>query len=319
MSESMTTLSRALLEEGASAFASSLAGELSARLGRSIGFGAASFHEVGVVDLVASDAALVHQALRCGDDPPGPLHVLLPKADALTIAALERRLADDALQAARDGALDADAASALAQVMESVSDVLRRSYPTAELPPFTIDPAKEVAAPQSDPTWIDDSIYLRMSFTLVVEGFSAGRFDLAFVRSHLAVGAGVARESVCFVSVGDAERKRIAELEPDLGWAVLTVEPRDLAKAFDDRVLEASVLVVPWDLAGRAGIELAESLARDPRLSEATLLIGLARPTRLQLLASLRAGAHGVVAHPYRAAEIRSSVESARGAPEVAV
>ena len=93
---------------------------------------------------------------------------------------------------------------------------------------------------------------------------------------------------------------------------MLTVEPRELAKAFDERVLDASVLVVPWDLAGRAGIELAESLARDPRLSRATLLIGIARPTRPQLFAALRAGAHGVVAHPYRAGEIRTCVELAR-------
>lgn len=317
MAEPVITLSRAMLEDGASAFATALAGELTARLGRTLSFGAATFHEVGVVDLVAGDTALVLQTLRCGDDPPGPLHVLLPKAAALTIAALERRLADDALQAARDGALDADASSALAQVMESVSDVLRRSFATAELPLLTIDPAKEVPAPQSDPTWIDDSIYLRMSLPLELEGFEASRFDLVFVRSRLAAGTGPPRESVCFVSVGDAERKRIAELEAGLGWAVLTVEPRELAKAFDERVLDASVLVVPWDLAGRAGIELTESLARDPRLSRVTLLIGIARPTRPQLLASLRAGAHGVVSHPYDAHEIRSCVESTR-APGVA-
>ena len=301
-----------MLEEGVSTFATGLAGELSARLSRTLSFGAATFHEVGVVDLAASDAALVLQTLRCGDDPPGPLHVLLPKATALTIAALERRLEDDALRAARDGALDADASSALAQVMESVSDVLRRSFAAAELPLLTIDPAKEVLTPQSDPSWIDDSIYLRMSLPFQLEGFDASQLDLVFVRSRLAAGGGAPRESVCFVSVGDAERKRIAALEAELGWAVLTVEPRDLAKAFDERVLDASVLVVPWDLAGRAGIELAESLARDPRLSRATLLIGIARPTRPQLFAALRAGAHGVVAHPYRAGEIRSCVESTR-------
>jgi CheY-like chemotaxis protein len=297
-------ISQAALLARQGAFGEALAAELGARLGRTFEFAHAPLQNLGVLELAETDDPIVHQKFRFTESD-GLLHVVMPKRDAALVAALERRVEGDALSAARDAEFDAESTSALAQVMESVIDVLRRSFDTANVPPLAVDEAVVVATPQSEPTWIDDAFYVRMRYAMTVEGFDEGRLDFVFSQSHLI--ADVARgQSVCFVTLGDGDRKKIAEVEVALGWPVVTVEPRELAKALDERVLEATVLVVPLDLCGRSGLELAESLSRNPRLEKLSILIGATRRTRVLLLAALRAGARTLVAHPYDVEELRS-------------
>ncbi len=296
-------ISQAALLAKQAGFAEALAAELGARLGRSFGFRHAPLQNVGVLEIADSDDPIVHQKLRF-TEAEGFVHLVMPRRDGALIAALERRLDGDALNAARDAELDAEDTSALAQVMDSVLDVLKRSFEGANLPPLAVDAAVVVASPQSEPTWIDDAFYVRMRYAMTVEGFDEGRLDFVFSQGDLAADA-PRGQSVCFVTLGEAERKKLAELESALGWPIVTIEPRELAKPLDDRVLDATVIVLPLDLAGRSGLELAESLARNPRLEKLTILVAAPRRTRALLLAALRAGARTLVAHPYQAEELR--------------
>jgi CheY-like chemotaxis protein len=299
-------ISQRALQAQQSHFAEVLAAELGARLDRKLTFAATAMRSVSALELTDGDSAVVHQKLRLGDGR-GFAHVVMPGPDAALLAALERRVGDDALQTARAAEIDDESRKAFAQVMESLVDVMRTAFETADLPALAVDETALVENPQSDPSWIDDCFHLRLRYSMTVEGFEDGRLDLLFEQAHVAAD-GARSGSICFVTMGESERKRIAALEPSLGVPVATVQPHELAQTLDERVLDATVLVIPWEIAGRSGLELAESLGCDPRLADLSILVGVTRPTRPRLLAALRAGARRLIAHPYQPDEIRSVV-----------
>lgn len=305
MSDGTVQIDRGQFVAQRGAFGDALAAELGARLSRAFGFAPANPQDVGVLELAESDEPLVHQRFGYAQGEGG-FHAVLSKRDAALLAALEQRAEGDAIEAARSADFDEDKLGAFKQVMASVADVLKRSFEGAGMPELAVGDAAVAPSPQSDPTWIADAFYVRFRFAMSVEGFESASFDLIVATGDL-VGDAPRGESLCFVTLGEEERKRINELEPALEGAVVTIEPRDLAKPLDERVLDATVLVIPWDLAGRSGLELVESLARVPKLAGAAILLGAARPTRAMAVAALRAGARAVVSHPYDAAELKAA------------
>ena len=291
--------------------ATALGGELSARLGRELALEADAVQRLGVLELAPSDDALVHQRLGFSSGE-GALHVLLPVRTAALFAALEQGASGEALEAALAAEPDAAALSALTQVMESVADVLRRNFEDAGLPALAVGEAKLVAKPQSDPTWIEDELYARLRLYASSEGLERSPFDFVLRQADLA-GAPASARAICFIAVGDAARKRLSGIEGELGASAALVEPAELAKGLDARVLEAAAVVIPWEVEGRSGLELAEALAREPGLAAAAIVLASPRPTRGQLNAALRAGARALIADAFDAGAIRAAVERVGG------
>jgi CheY-like chemotaxis protein len=299
-------LAQLLAQRGA--FGVALAGELGARLGRTFSVESGPHQALGVLEIAGDGTPLVHQELRFAKSA-GALHVVLPQRDARLLVALEQAVPADALDAALAEELDAARCAALAQVMESVVDVMRTSFAAARWPELSPGEPRVVPQPHSDASWLDDSVYLRLRFVLAVEGCEPGQLDI-LVRQGDLEGDVPRADSVCFVTLGEAERKRISALEAEIGASAVTIEPRELASALDDRVLGARLVVVPWELLGRSGLEVIEGLAREPRLAGVRLALGFRRPTRALVSAALRAGATDVLSHPYDAAQIRGALEA---------
>ncbi len=312
MSENAIQIQQADVAAQRDAFAEALATELGARLGRTLTLTGGGFENLGVLELADDDDPIVHQALPYASGE-GSAHVVVPQRIGALLAALEQGASGDALEAAASGALDEAGTTALGQVMESVADVMRRSFEAAGLPALSVEAPRVVQTPKSEPTWIDDTFFVRMRFELAVEGFGAGSFDVLLLKRDL-VGDAAGGGAICFVTSGEADRKRVAEIESALGSSAATLEPRELAKPLDERVLEAAAIVIPWDLAGRSGLELAESLARDPRLAGTAILVGAPRPTRAHVLAALRAGARALIPDAFDPEAIRAVLKSAGGA-----
>jgi CheY-like chemotaxis protein len=314
VSEGAIQIQQAELVGQVDALAEALASELSARLGRTLAFVAAAPQTVGVLELAETDEPVVHQTLLFAD-AEGGVHVVLPQRDAALLAALEAGESGEALASAVAAPLDEAATAKLAQVMESVSDVLQRGAESAGLPALAVGEIHVVATPQSEPTWLDDTLWFRLRFAVRPEGLAAGRLDLLFRKGDLVGSAGAAGDgarSVCFVIVGEAQRKKVAEIEGELGGNAVTLEPSDFAKPLDERVLESHLVVIPWDLAGRSGLELAEFLVRDERLGGVPILLAAARPTRAQVFAALRAGARAIIPDAFDPAAVRAAAEAAQ-------
>jgi CheY-like chemotaxis protein len=311
VSEGSVQIQQAAVAAQRGEFAQALATELGARLGRTLALTGGAFQSVGVLELADDDEPIVHQALRyVGFE--GGAHVVLQQRIAALLAALEQGASADALEAAASAALDDAGTTAVGQVMESVADVMRRSFEAAGLPALAVEVPRVVQMPRSEPTWIEDTFFVRMRFDIVIEGFEAGVFDVLLPKADLA-GDSAGGSAIYFLTSGDADRKRVAEIESALGSSAATLEPRELAKPLDERLLEAAAIVIPWDLAGRSGLELAESLARDPRLAHIAILVGARRPTRAHVHAALRAGARAVIPDPFDPEAIRAALKAAGG------
>ena len=62
---------------------------------------------------------------------------------------------------------------------------------------------------------------------------------------------------------------------------------------------------MPWEVGGRAGLELLEVLQRDPDTSEVPLLMSSDALTRAMVWSALRAGARSFLMRPYEEEELR--------------
>lgn len=100
------------------------------------------------------------------------------------------------------------------------------------------------------------------------------------------------------VDPDESERGRLEELESSLPLRVTSIDPADLVAQLENAG-EPGVVIVAWDLGGRSGLELVESLACDPRTAGARFALASEAPTRGRVEAAFRAGASGFLFRPY--------------------
>jgi CheY-like chemotaxis protein len=295
--------------------------ELALAFGEELGSCLGKTVEVGFVDVSAlpagsiadDDEPIVDQLFRVNGELPSFAHAVLPLPQALALAGVARKLEGDALESALRGSFDAEARAALESVMRALADAVQRVLGARGRAGLEVQDVREVPEPSSDPSWLDADGFLRARFRLAVEGASEGRVDLLLADASNEAAEAVASRCVCFVEPGEAQRRALGELARGLGFRPLGLEPADLHGEPDERVLGAAALVVPFDLAGSAGLELVEALADDPRLADVPIVVAGERPTREQVWAALRAGARSFVARPYDPSELRQRILAARG------
>lgn len=311
--------SAALGREALAEYGADLALTLAEELGKGVGkpvelrFVEVSARTAGSV--ADDDQPIVDQVLRVGGERPGFAHVVLPLPEALQLAGLARKLEGDALESARRGSLDAEARAGLEGVMRGVADAVQRVLGSRGCAELELQDLREVPEPASDATWLEAEGFLRARFRITVEGTSGSLLDLLLADvSHEAAEAEATR-SVCFVEAGEAERRALAELARGLGFRPIGLEPAELLGEPDDRLLGAAALVIPFELAGSAGLDLVEALANDPRLADVPIVVAGERPTRERVWAALRSGARSFVTRPYDASELRRRILQARGEP----
>jgi len=313
--EHATSLGRAAITEYGAELALACGEELGKCLGKAVEVAFVDVSALPAASVADDDEPIVDQLLRTNGEPPAFAHAVLRLPNALALAGIARKLEGDALESAQRGNFDAEARTALQTVLRGVADAIQRVLGTQGFAAVEVQDAREVPEPSSDPSWLDAEGFLRARFRMSVEGASEAQLDLLFAdASNEAVEAAAVR-SVCFVEVAEAERRALPELARGLGFRPVGLEPAELRGEPDERLLGAAALVIPFDLAGSAGLELVEALAGDPRLAAVPIVVACERPTREQVWAALRAGARSFVVRPYDAGELRQRILAARGEP----
>lgn len=202
------------------------------------------------------------------------------------------------------------------------------------------DGLAEIMAPVTDDSAVSPGAYLRFGFVLCLDGFPDGRLDVlasrAFAQRWLGVapatvdGAAPAEDaasstleapgsggsqhggvsvepeetatgSILLVDPSPDERARADDLEIELAIPVRALDPAERGAISIGAFAEARAIVVAWDLAGRSGLELAESLACDPRTQHVPVLLTASVVTRNMAEAACRAGAVGFLIKPWDA------------------
>ncbi len=293
------------LAEGGSA-------DLTALLGREAELKPAGVESIGSDQVCTDDDPIVHQLCRAGGSFTGDVHVLLPRPDACRLAALQQGAEGDDVP---DASLDAEARAALQVAVKLFVDGFAARLCEEDVETsIDLKDAREIPEPASDPTWLPGESFQRLRFDLALERMPAGRIDLLVDADGGAVGSDGPGSGILFVAGRESEGQTLEGLASALGWPVSITTLENLAEA---PVSDAGAIVIPWQVAGRAGIELAEDFSRQPATCEIPVVMAAERPTRPIVHAALRAGARGFTTLPYDGPRLRAAILRARGeAPE---
>ncbi|NNL67821.1 MAG: hypothetical protein HKP30_16350 [Myxococcales bacterium] len=261
--------------------------------------------------LITSDEPIAD--LGCWLQAPGQgaeVHLLLPQADALRLAALQ--MGDDPESV--DGALDAERCAGFRAVASCLIEGLGQALEAADEGTLEVRDAREVPEPATDPTWLIGDRFLVMRLALEIEGLPACEPKLLFPDADAAPPAELKPRRVCFLDDSETSEELLESLAADLDCQVEARAPSALAceEGLVD-LAEFSAIVVPWDVDGRSGIELVEALRRDPRTESLALVMASESPSRARVAAALAAGADSFALRPYSADELRMRLEALLG------
>lgn len=315
---------RKLLER----YAENLSGDLEALVDTPV---RVSLEAAGLLDARAA-AAEAGEGVHALLEPKGggePLHVWVPAADAVTLGGLLLGQDADAIRAARKSAPEQEVVDAFGEVLNMAGALLGRVLAEGVGAP-ELERGEMRVLPPDGGEFLPPGACLRIRYALRPEGLDPGHLDL-FVPQDVAAGWWTLRgapvasgagaeapdggESSASLAVfeGDPdERDRVEDLGEELGFEVVAYEYGDWGEDLVEELAEARAVVVSFDLGGRSGIELIETLAARPELARVALLLADEAPTRALLRAAFRAGAHGFVQKPWCADELAKAVARAR-------
>ena len=322
MAESTQSPSVELVREAGDSLASEFGKCLSAVLGTTIEF---KPEDVGCVDAAAaadSAAPLLVASCTAGEASSIAFQVALPRADAALLAGLQ--LGHDAaeIDSLAKEPLDGENQAAFQAVIRPLLATLATALPDAGLSDASVTDVSEVAEPSSDASWLAGSRMVRARFAFDCDHRSGAQLDLLLPAEGGASAAG-GGQSLVFLETCPEEFDRLEALGAALSCDVSVELPASFfaeLAAEPDTEFGAMTLILPWEFEGRSGLELAETLLRDERLSESRVVISSAAPTRAQVSAALRAGASSFLSRPYEKEEIERrllGVVSGAPGPEV--
>ena len=234
------------------------------------------------------------------------VHLLLPRADALRLAALQ--MGDDPETV--EGALDAERCAGFRAVASCLIDGLGQALEQADEGSLEVRDAREVPEPATDPTWLVGDRFQVVSLALEIEGLPAAEPKLLFPDPSAAPPVEIKPLRVCFLVDSETSAELLESLSAALDCQVESRAPNALVS--DDGIqdlAEFSAIVVPWNLDGRSGIELVETLRREPRTAQLTLVMASESPSRARVEAALAAGADSFAMRPYCAEELRMRLD----------
>jgi CheY-like chemotaxis protein len=295
----------AALERLAEPYAAACSQELASLLSTAVDLGGAVVESVGADQAAAHPAPVVDLRCRTDEDPPLPLHIVVTRSDAVTLAGLQLGEDAGAIMPHREKPLEPGRLAAFEEVMKVAVAALGRLF-EEEFGRSAIqgEAAAEIAEPGADPSWLGAEQLLRIRFDLSIGDFPRGHLEVLISDAEASAG-GAGAGPIFVIDPSEEERKRVEALATQLARSVTGLDPNELLPDDRENLAKASAVVVAWDLGGRAGLELVESLVWDERTQGVPILMASEAPTRGMVLAALRAGARSFVHRPYDAAEVR--------------
>ncbi len=281
--------------------AESCTADLSALLGRSIEMRPAGVEQLELASVCERDDPIVDQLCRTEENPGADLHLLVPRSFAMRMAALQMGESGDGVD---DAELTPEVHAAFQVVMKLVASNLSAVFEETGHPSIAAQDSRVIPEPASDPTWLVGERFLRLRFDVDIEPLPSGHLDLLLGDSSDPADSPAGGCTIYFLADPDEEPLSLNDIGVALGWSVGVIAPERVRDTCEGLFPNAGAVVVPWEVGGRAGLELVDVLRRDPQTAEVPLLMSSEAPTRAMVWAALRAGAQSFVMRPYDGEEL---------------
>lgn len=251
--------------------------------------------------LVASDAPVMHALCR-SEGGAAPLHVVAGRAEAATLAGLQLGWESAQIRSAVGEELRGELRDAfktvVAALLEAVCEALGDSAPTG----VRVQDAREIPEPASDSSWIEPGCFVRFQLSLQWEDEPDARLQILLPASADA-SLEAAAQSLIFIEVRSDEFDRLEVIGNALTCDLCVEPPQAFLESLDSE-LDGAVVIVPWEIGGRSGLELVEMLSRDERMVGLRIAMSSEAPTRGMVAAAMRAGAETFLHRPYLREEV---------------
>ena len=292
------------------AFAEAAGSDLSELLGQPVRVEAGALDSGDRDALLGAEAEHLVATLHSREDAPKPVFLVLARPLAAALAGA--RLGESVPEG---GALPEPAQEAFDECAKLLGAALGRVLTgLGELPEVAHETSAFAAAGGGEEAGLPAGPHRRQLFRVGLEDGTAGELalwspeDTASAWFGPGPGASAASGEGLPLAVvhPDAEVRNAAEdLGDALGRAVWTLDPAEFGSHSFDELCEAEAVIVAWDLGGISGLDLVESLRRDPRTAGRRVAIATEAPTRESVLAALRWGAATVLQLPLEAGEVK--------------
>ena len=315
------------------AYGRALAEELCALVGVELSVKGPSIEYLDRASALDCKTPIGHTRCTSGSNSEQKLHLVMPSAEAITLAALMMGQDEQSVKEAREASLEGDILETYVEIMNLAVSVLGRVFSEDfGLPSLDNEVTQEVASPSDETEAIEGDEFLVARYRLIISGFDNGRMDILFAldvaeqwfgtqsaagaagtescgeEADSASTADIAEEieSVAVIDPILEERQKAEELEEDLDFSILALDPQDVDPEDFDELAEAGAYFVEWDLGVRSGLEVLEALRADERTLGKPIVMASAAPTASMVKTALAAGADGFIHKPYRADELKA-------------
>ena len=295
---------RAWVQAAADQVVESTSAALASAIGAPVALTLGDLEDVAAPDVARVDDPVIVVLCRCPGPPAVAIQLVVPRPFAAALSGLALGEDLESLEAAGKEPLDSEHLGALREAMSAFVEPIERAVGEHLEGALALQDALEVEEPASDPTWLIGERFQRVQFVSQVEGSVEGVIAVLFPPDPEAV------------SVGDLSGRRIGLLreEPDgeevealsraMGCPVDCIALEPLMSEPAETLAGIDALLIPWEVAGRAGIDLVERLTREAPELRTGLLLSHPEPTGPMVRAALTAGARSFVMEPLDPAEI---------------
>lgn len=298
-----------------------------------------------VIDVVAHDdtytdgESIAHTVCVPKDDSSGIVHMLTPTVDAVVLASLLMGFTGPLIAEKRKSGFDEELLDAFGEVMNLGAASLGRVLSEQEhIPDLRSSGTQEIAVPDADDEWLPEGWFRRARYTLELpEDQGNGTLDLLFPveqadewfgsldgsedkprpRKKMEIDSTLAGSGpIVFVDADEDSRQAAEDLEDDLDRSIWAFSPDEFGPEMLVEVEEASAFVIAWNLGGRSGLDVMETLKADARTTAIPVVLASPEPTQNMVIAALHAGAHSFAFQPYDSKELRIRLVGVLGMKE---
>jgi len=306
------------LEKLGTEWAAAASQDLSGLFGIDVSISGPSLQHARRDELLPKSDVIVSSRCEVAEEDGAGIWIVLPLRGAQVLASAQNGKQPEELAEVEAREFDGDVADGYTSAIDVCAGILGRVLDEeAGLPAIQLGDSHATERADCDEALPPES-YRRMRFEFEAAGFPTQTLDI-FFEADLAIrwfgqmnaSAAAAADGetldlhIAIIDPCEESREDFASIAEELGAQVMSFDPQEIGPEAREELADVGWVILSWDLGGRSGLDLLDSLRRDSATAHLQFAIASPTPTRPIVEAALRWGAQTVLFQPWEAEEIR--------------